>query len=84
MDNNTLFYSSAKEALSALDKIDTMLGVMNASDVQVDEKVDKLIQERNKSRHEKDWKKADELRKQLHEIGITLEDTSEGTIWKKR
>ena len=65
MDNNTLFYSSAKEALSALDKIDTMLGVMNASDVQVDEKVD-------------------ELRKQLHEIGITLEDTSEGTIWKKR
>ena len=30
------------------------------------------------------WEKADEIRKQLDERGIILDDTPEGTIWKKK
>ena len=71
------------EIVLALNKIDTVLGVMKDLDIQVDENIDKLIQERNKARSEKDWVKADEVRKQLDEMGIILEDTYEGTIWKK-
>jgi len=41
-----------------------------------------LIEEREKARKEKNWKKADEIRAQLAEGGIILIDTSEGTEWR--
>jgi cysteinyl-tRNA synthetase len=40
------------------------------------------IEERNLARKEKDWKKADEIRKDLLSKGIVLEDTPSGTTWK--
>ena len=84
LDRNTLDFYLAKGALSALDLIDTILGVMDNSNVKVDENIQKLIEVRNKARSEKDWEKADEIRKQLDERGVILDDTSEGTIWKKK
>ena len=57
---------------------------MDNSNVKVDENVQKLIEIRNKARNEKDWEKADEMRKQLDEMGIILDDTPEGTVWKKK
>ena len=41
-----------------------------------------LIEEREKARKEKNWKKADEIRAQLAERGIILIDTSKGTEWR--
>ena len=84
LDGNTLDFYQAKGALSALDLIDTILGVMDNSNVKVDKNIQKLIEIRNKARSEKDWEKADEMRKQLDERGIILDDTPEGTIWKKK
>ena len=84
LDGNTLDFYLAKGALSALDLIDTILGVMDNSNVKVDTNIQKLIEIRNKARSEKDWEKADEMRKQLDEMGIILDDTPEGTIWKKK
>lgn len=49
----------------------------------LDEKaVLKLIDKRNKARNEKDFKKADEIRKRLSDKDIILEDTKEGTAWR--
>ena len=45
--------------------------------------VEKLIQEREGARKKKDWKKADELREKIRELGYALEDTVEGIRWKK-
>jgi len=84
LDGNTLDFYLAKGALTALDLIDTILGVMDNSNVKVDENIQKLIEIRNKARNEKDWEKADEMRKQLDEMGIILDDTPEGTVWKKK
>ena len=84
LDGQTLPCCSASEALTALEKIDSILGVMNFSDDVVDNNINELIQERNKARAEKDWDKADEVRKKLDDLGIILEDTPEGTIWKKK
>ncbi len=84
LDGQTLPYCSAREALTALEKIDSILGVMKYSDDVVDNDINELIQERNNARAEKDWVKADEVRKKLDELGIILEDTPEGTIWKKK
>lgn len=46
------------------------------------EEIDKLIARRTEARKNKDFKKADEIRKSLEEKGILLEDTAKGTIWR--
>jgi len=45
--------------------------------------VDKLIAEREEARKNKDFKKADEIRDKLKEMGVELEDTPYGTRWNK-
>lgn len=45
--------------------------------------VQALIHQRNQARADKDWAKADEIRDALLSEGITLEDTAEGTLWRK-
>lgn len=44
--------------------------------------IDKMIQERTAARKAKDWAVADKIRKQLAQMNITIEDSSDGTIWK--
>ncbi len=46
---------------------------------KVNERVNRLIEERLKCRKEEKWQRADEIRKKLAELGITLEDTKAGT-----
>jgi len=46
------------------------------------EMIEKLIQERTDAREAKDWEKADQIRKTLSDMNITLEDKSGKTIWK--
>ena len=42
-----------------------------------------MIDERTKARKRKDFKKADEIRDKLKEMKVDIEDSSEGTLWKK-
>jgi cysteinyl-tRNA synthetase len=59
-------------------------GKANASDNELDEvAIQKLIDERNQAKTEKNYAKADEIRDQLVATGITLEDTPQGTIWRR-
>jgi cysteinyl-tRNA synthetase len=44
-------------------------------------KIDELIRERNEARAAKEWKRADEKRSMLTEMGIVLNDTAAGTTW---
>ncbi len=46
------------------------------------ERVDKMIQARNAARKAGDWARADQIRDELAEMKIILEDRPEGTIWK--
>jgi cysteinyl-tRNA synthetase len=41
-----------------------------------------LIDLRAQARANRDWATADTIRKQLNELGVTLEDRADGTIWK--
>jgi len=45
------------------------------------EEIEQLIKDRELARKSKDFKKADEIRKQLEEKGIILKDTPQGTEW---
>ena len=49
----------------------------------LDEDVEKLIEERQAARKEKNFARADEIRGMLLEQGIILEDTREGVKWKR-
>jgi cysteinyl-tRNA synthetase len=45
--------------------------------------IEKLIKDREIARKSKDWQTADQIRNKLNEMGIVIEDTIEGTRWKK-
>ncbi|MCC7118669.1 MAG: cysteine--tRNA ligase [Anaerolineales bacterium] len=47
-----------------------------------DAEVNALIAERNEARKNKQWKRSDEIRDQLKALGVTLEDSKDGTTWK--
>ena len=44
--------------------------------------IERLIEERVQARQNKDWARADAVRKQLADLDILLEDTPQGTIWR--
>ena len=71
--------------LQLFDEITDVLGFSLTTDEQIlDEEIEKLIDERNKARKERNFQRADEIRDQLDELGIILEDTPQGTRWKRR
>jgi cysteinyl-tRNA synthetase len=45
--------------------------------------IDQLIGERNNARKERNFARADEIRNQLQEMGISLEDVTDGTRWRR-
>ena len=47
-------------------------------------RIEKLIEERNAARTAKDWGRSDAIRDELAAQGIILEDTPQGTKWKKK
>ena len=46
-----------------------------------DQEIERLVAERERARHNKDYSTADKIRQQLHDVGIILEDNDEGTRW---
>jgi cysteinyl-tRNA synthetase len=48
-----------------------------------DEEIGKKIEERNQARDNKDFQKADQIRDELSAQGILLDDSNDGTTWKK-
>jgi cysteinyl-tRNA synthetase len=45
--------------------------------------IDQLIAERNAARKARDFARADEIRNQLQDMDITLEDVADGTRWRR-
>jgi cysteinyl-tRNA synthetase len=44
----------------------------------------RLIGERDRARASKDFKKSDDIRRELAEKGVILEDTKAGTVWRRK
>ncbi len=49
----------------------------------LDEEIERLIEERNEARKRRDFATADKIRDQLQKMNIILEDTPQGTRWKR-
>jgi cysteinyl-tRNA synthetase len=60
------------------------LGIGQTQDNLDSEFIEKLINDRNQARASKAFNKADEIRNKLSEMGIEIEDTPNGTIWRSK
>lgn len=70
--------------LKALKSFDSVLGVIYAAEDKIDERIERLINERIQAKKSRDFKKADQIRADLLSEGIVLEDTPSGTKWKRK
>lgn len=59
------------------------LGLVSETEDLLDETVEALIEERLEARRNRDFARSDEIRDELKEKGILLEDTAQGTRWKR-
>ena len=70
--------------LDKLVKLSDILGLIVLKKEEIlDEDIEALIQERQDARKSKNFARADEIRDQLADMGILLEDTREGVKWKR-
>jgi cysteinyl-tRNA synthetase len=82
IDRNGISNADREKILDCLKVIDSVLGFMDFSPCIPDEKIRGLIDEREKARQSKEWDKADQIRRELDEMGIELIDTPERTVWR--
>lgn len=74
-----------KAILEAIKTFDSVLGIFGEEKTEIlDEEIEKLIEERQNARHNRDFARSDEIRDELAEKGIILEDTKEGVRWKRK
>ena len=84
IDEGDFSSQDAEKTLVLIERFDSVLGILKREEITLDEKVVELIQKRNQARKDKKWEEADKIRKEIEALGIILEDTPEGTKWKKR
>ena len=71
-----------------LDRLETLLSIFglifeNEEEI-LDAEIIALIEERKHARLNKDYQRADEIREHLKEQGVELDDTPQGTVWKRQ
>ena len=86
--NTTATNQSSKEyvdgLLAVIVKLTDVLGlIVEKEEELLAEDIEKLIEERQAARKAKNFQRADEIRNELLEKGIILEDTREGVKWRK-
>lgn len=83
---------SAKDTAGVLKHLGNILGILENSPSQFlqggggqdfTEKVEALIAKRIAARAEKDWVGADAVRDELSALGVVLEESKQGTTWRK-
>ncbi len=76
----------ALDALEFVRRANEVLNVIEFEELggEADAEIDSLIQARLDARAAKQWAESDRIRDQLVELGIVIQDTAEGTVWRRR
>jgi cysteinyl-tRNA synthetase len=84
-DEDKAQIAAAKEMLVRLSRVFGLDLQKEIASGGLDEaEIKRLIDERNSARKSKDFKKSDEVRNKLSGMGVILEDTKDGTVWRRK
>ena len=81
------YAAEAEAALAVFEELTGVLGLVYdeaPAAADGDAEIDALIAERTEARKAKNWARADEIRNQLTQMGIILEDTPQGVKWHRQ
>jgi cysteinyl-tRNA synthetase len=81
--DNSLSAADAAAALTAWDKIDSVLGIGIAAEIEASAEIIALLEARQAARKAKDFKRADAIRDELKAKNWVIEDTPKGPKLKK-
>lgn len=82
--NKDVSKNVCQKAADMFDELTGVLGlVYNRKSNDINDDIEKLIEERQQARANKDWATADRIRDELKAQGITLKDTPQGVTWIK-
>lgn len=81
---NKLSAEERDRALKAADKIDIVLNILHWDKGEIDSEIEDLIKKRTEAKKNRDFETADKIRADLLKLGIILEDTPDGTKWKRK
>lgn len=86
--NTTITGTSSKDyiqkTMNTIEKLCDILGIITEKKEELlDSDIENLINERQEARKNKNFSRADEIRNELLDKGIVLEDTREGVKWKR-
>ncbi|MCI8979401.1 MAG: cysteine--tRNA ligase [Clostridia bacterium] len=71
-----------EKTIALIRELGNVLGLFQKSNEKsIDAEIEKMIEQRNKAREEKDWATADAIRDKLKEMNIVLKDTPLGVKW---
>jgi cysteinyl-tRNA synthetase len=87
MDSGEFRAGNTAAALGLLERFDSVFDVLRPTEKaggMSDGDVDRLVAERNQAKKARNFARADEIRKQLMDAGIILEDTKDGVRWKRK
>jgi len=87
MDSGEFRGGNCADANAVLSRFDSIFDVLTATVAESgisDAEVDAFIKERQDARKARNFKRSDEIRAELLERGVVLEDTKEGVRWKRK
>lgn len=84
LENPQITKESLLSFLTLFDEFFGILGLdLTIQEELLDQEIDQLISEREQARTNKDFARSDQIRDLLKEQSIILEDTAQGTRWKR-
>lgn len=82
--NKEVSLNVCEKAAEMFDELTGVLGLLyNRKSNDIDDDIEKLIEQRQTARANKDWATADKIRDELKAKGIILKDTPQGVTWTK-
>ncbi len=76
--------AAALDFLKRFDAVFDVIGPTVATNAIADSEIESLVAERNAAKKAKNFARADQIREQLLDQGIILEDTKSGVRWKRK
>jgi cysteinyl-tRNA synthetase len=83
IDSDSLGKAGAARALAELERVNSVLGVLDLEEQTLPPVLADLVARRDLARSRKDFEESDRLRTQLLAEGVLVEDTPTGTKWRK-